>query len=106
MTTSTEDIITDLDALADDWGTDPEAIAAYIESCRVDFGSNLDKYEFLDAYQGRWGSFGEFAEYFFFEVVYPNLPDGIESYIDIDQFAYDLRCEGYWYYDGFVFSPF
>ena len=62
---------------------------------------------FEDAYQGKWNSEEDFAEYIFNECYCDSLrhmPDNIRNYIDYKAFARDIFASDYSFEDGHVFS--
>lgn len=69
-----------------------EALAAYAD--RVGW-ENTTEESFLDAYRGHWDSELAYAQDLFDEIYAHELPDHLRSYIDYDQFAFDLFLDGY-----------
>ncbi len=79
-----------------------EAVDAWLEIC-----SPSDMGSFEDAYQGKWNSEEDFAEYIFNECYCDSLrhmPDNIRNYIDYKAFARDIFASDYSFEDGHVFS--
>ena len=88
------DDILEYDKLDED---DQEAAEAWINMGR-------DISDWRDHYQGAFDSEKDFAEYWFDEVYYGQVPDFLVSYIDYDAVARDLFCGDYTFQDGYVFD--
>ena len=80
--------------LCDDY--DSEAVDAYMSAIGASDLSN-----FKEAYIGEYDSENDFAEYMFDEC-YPECPDYLRNYIDIEAFARDLMYD-YTYEGGYIF---
>lgn len=83
---------------------DKEAVDAWLSIC-----SPSDMGSFSDAYQGKWDSEEDFAEYIFNECYCDSLrhmPDNICNYIDYKAFARDIFIGDYTFEDGHVFSNY
>ena len=83
---------------------DKEAVDAWLSIC-----SPSDMGSFSDAYQGKWDSEEDFAEYIFNECYCDSLrhmPDNIRNYIDYKAFARDIFICDYTFEDGHVFSNY
>lgn len=79
-----------------------EAVDAWLSIC-----GPSDMGGFEDAYQGKWDSEEDFAEYIFNECYCDSLrhmPDNIRNYIDYKAFARDIFVSDYSFEDGHVFS--
>lgn len=80
---------------------DKEAVDAWLSIC-----SPSDMGSFPDAYQGKWDSEEDFAEYIYNECYCDSLrhmPDNIRHYIDYKAFARDIFMGDYTFENGYVF---
>lgn len=84
---------------------DEDEREAYIRFAKAFHNEDFDA--FKEAYQGRWGSEEEFAEYIVDECcMLDGAPELLKSYFDYKSYAYDLFIDDYYYDDGYVFRCF
>jgi antirestriction protein len=90
----------EVQALCEEHGIDHDAFIVYCDNHHVtkDFESQVA--DFVDAYNGCWNNFLEFAEHIFDETM--DVPDHLVRYIDYEAFARDLQHD-YWETNGYVF---
>ena len=95
------DVIQEFANLDDD---EREAFEVYVAA----FGSSRDDVSIFDnfreAYQGKWDSEKDFAEFIVDECgMLHGTPDFVKNYFDYEAFARDLFIDDYYFDSGFVF---
>lgn len=104
MDTIYSEALADSQFLADyceEEGLDFDAVITYCDNLHIrdkEFPDHADS--FVDAYQGCYYNFLDFATWLFDETM--DVPDHLSAYIDYEAFARDLSHD-YWENGGYVF---
>lgn len=93
----------EIEVLCSDHGIDHGAFLVYCDNNHItsDFESEVSN--FIDAYQGQYDNFLEFATQIFDDT--QEVPDHLRFYIDYEAWARDLSHD-YWETNGYVFFSY